>query len=234
MSTNPKYAVMPYGDYKDACDKIREKTGKSDMIKSGDMASEIERIQNVPSDEPVIEPLEVTENGTYEAPDGVDGYSPITVNVAGSGGSDDGSFKAFIERTATNLTLPSDLTRIGGYAFYGCTKLESIELPDNIEIIGGYAFGYCKKLTRFEVPSSVTTIAAAAFTGCTGLTEFTFKNKVTGLGPSTFENCTNLLTINVPWAEGEVANAPWGATNATINYNYTPDQYPAGWEVVTE
>jgi hypothetical protein len=25
----------------------------------------------------------------------------------------------------------------------------------------------------------------------------------------------------VPWAEGAVANAPWGATNATINYNYT-------------
>ena len=33
--------------------------------------------------------------------------------------------------------------------------------------------------------------------------------------------CTNLTTINVPWAEGAVAGAPWGATNATINYNYT-------------
>lgn len=31
--------------------------------------------------EPVIKPLEVTENGTYTAPDGVDGYSPVTVNV---------------------------------------------------------------------------------------------------------------------------------------------------------
>lgn len=30
---------------------------------------------------PVIEPLSVTENGTYTAPDGVDGYSPITVDV---------------------------------------------------------------------------------------------------------------------------------------------------------
>lgn len=29
----------------------------------------------------VIEPLEVAENGTYTAPDGVDGYSPVTVNV---------------------------------------------------------------------------------------------------------------------------------------------------------
>ena len=30
---------------------------------------------------PVIEPLEVTENGTYEAPAGVDGYSPVTVEA---------------------------------------------------------------------------------------------------------------------------------------------------------
>ena len=33
--------------------------------------------------EPTIEPLSVTENGTYTAPSGVDGYSPITVNVSG-------------------------------------------------------------------------------------------------------------------------------------------------------
>lgn len=30
---------------------------------------------------PVVELLEITENGTYTAPDGVDGYSPVSVNV---------------------------------------------------------------------------------------------------------------------------------------------------------
>lgn len=39
--------------------------------------------------DPVIEPLEVTENGTYEAPAGVDGYSPVIVNVPTGGGEEE-------------------------------------------------------------------------------------------------------------------------------------------------
>lgn len=38
--------------------------------------------------EPVIEPLEVTANGTYTAPAGVDGYNPVTVNVSSGGGNE--------------------------------------------------------------------------------------------------------------------------------------------------
>lgn len=37
---------------------------------------------------PVINELNITENGTYTAPDGVHGYSPVTVNVAGIDTSD--------------------------------------------------------------------------------------------------------------------------------------------------
>ena len=36
---------------------------------------------NVPHPAPTISPLSVTENGTYTAPSGTDGYSPVTVNV---------------------------------------------------------------------------------------------------------------------------------------------------------
>ena len=39
----------------------------------------------VPSDPPNTQPLSVTVNGTYTAPSGIDGYSPITVNVPGGG-----------------------------------------------------------------------------------------------------------------------------------------------------
>lgn len=35
--------------------------------------------------EAVIRPLDVTKNGTYSAPAGIDGYSPVSVNVSGGG-----------------------------------------------------------------------------------------------------------------------------------------------------
>lgn len=37
---------------------------------------------------PVLQPLSVTENGTYTAPDGVDGYNPVTVAVSGGSSAD--------------------------------------------------------------------------------------------------------------------------------------------------
>ena len=34
----------------------------------------------------VVQPLSVTQNGTYNPPSGVDGFAPVTVNVSGGGG----------------------------------------------------------------------------------------------------------------------------------------------------
>ena len=64
-------------------------------------------------------------------------------------------------------------------------------------------------------------MAYYAFRDCTGLKQITFRSTVTSISTSAFSGCSNLTVINAPWAEGAVAGAPWGATNATINYNYT-------------
>lgn len=40
------YVIMPGSDYQALCDKIREKTGKTDVIKSGDLATEVEEVAN--------------------------------------------------------------------------------------------------------------------------------------------------------------------------------------------
>jgi hypothetical protein len=42
--TTPEYAIIPTADYKAACDAIRAKTGKTDLIKSGGLKLEVESI----------------------------------------------------------------------------------------------------------------------------------------------------------------------------------------------
>ena len=69
---------------------IRAKTGGTELLTLDAMPTAIESISGAA--EPVIEALEVTSNGTYTAPDGVDGYSPVTVNVPQEGGPPDSAF----------------------------------------------------------------------------------------------------------------------------------------------
>lgn len=61
---------------------------------------------------PVIEALEITENGVYNAPEGVDGYSPITVNVAGAAPADPREDYQRVEyiTTAEDETYPYIIT----------------------------------------------------------------------------------------------------------------------------
>lgn len=120
-------------------------------------------------------------------------------------------------------SLPSGVTNIGSYAFQGCTNLALTSLPSGVTHIGYYAFSNCRKLALTRLPHGVTNIGYGVFNNCTGLTSITFEGNPKTIHSSAFNGCSNLTTINVPWAEGVVANAPWGATNATINYNYTEE-----------
>lgn len=157
-----------------------------------------------------------------------------------------GSFKAVIERTAVSPTLPGDLTTIGYSAFSGCPNLALTSLPSGMTNIGSYAFQSCPKLALTSLPSGITRIGYYAFNGCrnlaitrlppritnigfgvfancTGLTSITFEGNPKTIHSSAFNGCSNLTTIYVPWSQGQVANAPWGASKATIIYDYTED-----------
>ena len=142
------------------------------------------------------------------------------IQSGGSGGSNE-DFIGVIERTATNPTLPSGLTKIGDFAFYKNANLALTSLPNGVTSIGNSAFYDCTRLALTSLPSGVTSIGRNAFYNCKGLTEITFKGKPNSISTSAFKDCINLTTIRVPWAEGEVANSPWGASSASIIYNYT-------------
>ena len=117
-------------------------------------------------------------------------------------------------------SLPSGITSIGDYAFYMCSNLALTSLPSGITSIGNYAFYLCSNLALTSLPSGITSIGNNAFNKCLGLDSLTFEGKPKSISSSAFKECTKLTTINVPWAPGAVADAPWGAINATINYNY--------------
>lgn len=66
-------------------DAIRTKGGTSAQITWPN--GFVSAVQAIPTGSGVVQPLSVTQNGTYNPPSGVDGYAPVTVNVSGGGGS---------------------------------------------------------------------------------------------------------------------------------------------------
>lgn len=128
---------------------------------------------------------------------------------------------------------------IGEYAFYGATNLSEVDFSETGEVtLSAYSFANCGFTT--PIISNIYSVATNAFNGCP-VTEITIDTSV--LTYNAFSGCNELkvvrftksnMTIDagafnankgvitdiyVPWEEGAVANAPWGATGATIHYS---------------
>ena len=149
-------------------------------------------------------------------------YCPSLAHVSFSEGLTSIGDSAFNSCTSLALTsLPESLTSISSGAFYGCANLALTSLPAGVTSIGDDTFFGCTSLALTSLPEGLTSIGIEAFVNCTSLTSITFKGTPTTIAANAFNSCTNLTDIKVPWAEGAVSGAPWGATNATITYNYT-------------
>lgn len=140
---------------------IREKTGGTEKLTLDAMPTEIAGIQT----DPTIETLEVTSNGTYTASNGVDGYSPITVNVPQDGSPPESAFVIsencqyrfanggwdwFIENYGDRITTNNISTATN--MFYG-TKLKSI--PFNLNFKND---SYYEGTSMFYNANSLTSI----------------------------------------------------------------------------
>jgi hypothetical protein len=90
------------------------------------------------------------------------------------------------------------VTRIGDYAFEGCSGLTSVTIGNGVTSIGAYAFRNCTGLTSITIPNSVTSIGEYAFDGCSGLTSVTIPNSVTSIGGYAFSGCTGLTSVTIP------------------------------------
>lgn len=81
-----------------------------------------------------------------------------------------------------NVVIPSTIyteedgflpvTSIGEGAFYGNTKIDSVDIDNGIVDVNQVAFHNCTNIKSVHIPASVTYIAERAFLSCTSLTSF--------------------------------------------------------------
>lgn len=131
---------------------------------------------------------------------------------------------AFSECTSLpEIRLSKALKTIGESGFANCVAMTKINLPDSLETIGENAFTRSVILPFIIIPARVKTVGVKAFASTWNLKEVIFKGTPESIGENAFFECgsnnTDGVHIYVPWAEGEVAGAPWGATKATMHYN---------------
>lgn len=144
-----------------------------------------------------IQPLEITENGTYNAENGVNGYAPVVVNVV----SEDGD-----EWYITDAS----------YLFYGGARLESMDsllskLKDVTRMDN--MFSLCSNLTELDVSrldTSNVTRMNYMFYSCTNLTSVDVSKwdtrNVTDLS-NLFNNAGKLVSFDMStWDTRSVSN----------------------------
>jgi len=78
-------------------------------------------------------------------------------------------------------------------------------------------------ISSVTIPNSITDIREYAFYSCSNLTNVIIPDSVNTIGTNAFGNCANLTNITIDQYENSISGAPWGATNATINWKIMPN-----------
>ena len=116
-------------------------------------------------------PNSVTRIG-YQVFYGCSGLTSIVVEEGNTIYDSRDNCNAIIETSTNTLevgckstVIPTSITSIGDYAFYGCSGLTSVVIPNSVTSIGNNAFRDCSRLASIEIPNSVTSIGNNAFEG---------------------------------------------------------------------
>ena len=200
---------------------IMDSNGEAPKYKPSEMAT---AISNLPKgSEIVITPLNVTENGTYTAPTGVNGYSPVTVNVPTGGAGipseafsingdcgyrfANGGWDWFIENYGSQITT-SNITDANNMFFN--TNIEAIPLTINLSTTNG-----CNCSSMFESCKYLKT-----------LPEVSGKPKDFA---NVFYNCYRIRQIPDSWGNLDFSktSTTYSRMNSIFNGCYSLRQIPA-------
>ena len=105
---------------------------------------------------------------------------------------------SFRNKNIESYVIPSSVTSIGDWAFYGCDSLSEVVIPSSVTSIGDRAFKDCGSLSSIVIPSSVTSIGDWAFYDCRSLSEVVIPSSVTRIGDWAFYDCRSLSDIVIP------------------------------------
>ena len=106
-----------------------------------------------------------------------------------------------------SVKFEGDIDGMGGYAFYGCTSLETVTFGGNVGRedgdggIGCYAFAGCPylKTVKFsDKNAKLDLVGEYAFMNCVRLTSINMPADTGTLYSGVFINCASLSNINVP------------------------------------
>ena len=129
--------------------------------------------------------------------------------------------RTFSNCGALEIINLENIVEIGGYAFYNCESMTTLDLSAKTLKIEEYAFYNCG-LTVVNIPedSNLEFIGEAAFRGCTALEEIYLdkaKSLVT-IGKSAFEYCEGLTDLTLPSSLEELGDWAFSGCD-NLKYN---------------
>ena len=83
----------------------------------------------------------------------------------------------------STITLPTTLSRIGGFVFENCFNLKEICLPDSVVEIGDQCFLNCTSLTSVTLSTALKEVDKLLFNKCGQLKEFSLGSEKLAIYP---------------------------------------------------
>ena len=192
-------------------------------------------------------------NGSYaDSTDALKHYIPstlTTITVTKQKTIPDQAFKGYSSLSRVNV--PTDITKIGDYAFYGCSKLTSlnetgsISIPATVKSIGDYAFYNDSLISAVSIAnnSSLESIGDYAFYNLPLLSKWgsdtsgtlNIPNGTESIGVSAFENAKLIKKVVVADSVTSIGSFVFAGCSSledlTIPEFYTPTVLPDANEV---